>query len=158
MNKTATIIIILAIIVGGYFLLKDNDSKMNDDSMQNQDQMIDENSNTDGSSMNEGENTNNDTSMSDSKVKEIVVTASNFKFSSSEITVNKGDHVKIILKNGEGTHDLFLDGYNLKTKILNKEGQEDSIEFVAETTGTFEFYCTIGSHRAMGMTGNLIVK
>ncbi len=166
MNKTATTIIILLIIIGGgYFLLRNNDTEINDDQMENMDQTTSETSmKDDGTILDTSTDTSVDTTvkietpLTVGEVKEIVIDSSNFKFSTSEITVNQGDKVKIILKNGDGTHDLFLDGYKLKTKILNKPGEIDSIEFVASTKGTFEYYCTIGSHRAMGMTGNLIVK
>jgi plastocyanin len=32
------------------------------------------------------------------------------------------------------------------------------IEFVANKKGKFEYYCSVGEHRAMGMKGNLVVE
>lgn len=33
-----------------------------------------------------------------------------------------------------------------------------SVTFVADTLGTFEYYCSVGNHRAQGMVGNLVVE
>jgi len=37
-------------------------------------------------------------------------------------------------------------------------GQKTTVQFVANQTGTFEFYCGVGSHRDLGMVGQLIVQ
>ena len=85
------------------------------------------------------------------------VTAANFSFSPGTITVNKGDKVRIILNNTEGNHDFVIDEFNARTKVIRGAGQ-DIIEFTADKIGTFEYYCSVGSHREMGMKGSLIVK
>jgi len=54
-------------------------------------------------------------------------------------------------------HDFVVDEFGAKTDTL-QTGQSDTITFVADKTGTFEYYCSVGNHRAMGMKGNLIVK
>lgn len=102
----------------------------------------------------QAESTNN--TVNNTNVKEFTVSGSNFKFEPANITVNKGDTVKIIFKDDDGTHNLVVDGYNVSTRILS-DGQ-DSIQFVADKTGTFEYYCSVGSHRDLGMKGNLIVQ
>jgi len=89
--------------------------------------------------------------------KEFTVTAQNYSFTPSAITVKKGDKVKITLKNVEGFHDLKLDEFNVATERVS-EGQEKTIEFVADKTGTFEYYCSVGNHRAMGMKGTFTVE
>ncbi len=89
--------------------------------------------------------------------KTFTVTGQNFSFTPSEIRVSKDDKVKIIFKNADGTHDLRIDEFNAATKRI-RTGEEDTIEFVADKTGAFEYYCSVGSHRAMGMKGNLIVE
>lgn len=91
------------------------------------------------------------------EVKEFVVEGSNFKFVPNSITVNKGDTVRIVFKNVEGMHDWKIDEFDAATKII-KTGEEETIEFVADKSGTFEYYCSVGAHRANGMVGNLIVK
>ena len=48
----------------------------------------------------------------------------------------------------------------LAEKALEKinGGETDSIEFVADKVGTFEYYCSVGQHRSMGMVGKLTVE
>src|SRR3989344_2793385 len=81
-------------------------------------------------------------------VKEFIVKGSNYKFESATLNVKKGDRVKIILDNVEGFHDLKIDEFGVATKKING-GETDSIEFVADKVGTFEYYCSVGQHRSM---------
>lgn len=37
-------------------------------------------------------------------------------------------------------------------------GQEDVIEFTPDKAGSFEYYCSVGKHREMGMKGMLTVE
>jgi plastocyanin len=90
-------------------------------------------------------------------VKEIAVTGANFSFSPAEMRVKLGDTVRITFTNAEGFHDLVIDEFGVATKQL-KAGGVETVEFVASKTGTFESYCSVGSHRAMGMVGKLIVE
>jgi len=93
------------------------------------------------------------------EVKEFIVVGTDFKFFPAEIKVNAGDTVKITLKNPDVMpHDLKIDELNIATKIIAKGGVDDTIEFVADKRGTFEYYCSVGSHRAKGMIGKLIVE
>lgn len=92
-----------------------------------------------------------------SSVKTFTVTGKSFSFSVSQITVNKGDTVKIIFQNTEGNHDWVVDEFNAHTKVISA-GQSDTIQFIADKTGTFQYYCSVGAHRQLGMVGNLIVK
>ena len=93
----------------------------------------------------------------DQTVKEFNVDGSNFKFSVAEMKVNKGDTVKVIFNNVEGMHDWVVDEFNARTKQI-QAGESETITFVADQTGTFEYYCSVGKHRQMGMVGNLIVE
>ena len=91
------------------------------------------------------------------KVVEVTVVGSNMKFDTKEIKVKKGDKVRVTFKNSEGFHDWVLDEFNVATKQISA-GQEEVVEFTADKTGTFEYYCSVGKHRQMGMKGNLIVE
>ncbi len=92
-----------------------------------------------------------------STVREFAVAGSNYKFEPNTITVKKGDTVKITFTNAEGFHDFVLDEFNVKTKKIGLGGK-DSVQFVADKTGSFQYYCSVGKHRAMGMWGTLKVK
>lgn len=91
------------------------------------------------------------------EVKTFTLVAKNFSFSVPEIRVKKGDTVKVILQNESGFHDFVLDEFNVRTKQTNS-GETAEVQFLADKTGEFEYYCSVGSHRAMGMKGKLIVE
>lgn len=92
-----------------------------------------------------------------SSVKEFTVDGDNFAFSLATMTVKKGDTVRVTFNNVEGFHDWKIDEFNVATSKLNAGGTE-TVEFVATEAGSFEYYCSVGSHRAMGMKGTLIVE
>ncbi len=91
------------------------------------------------------------------EVKSFTVNGKSFSFSPSEIKVKKGDTVKITFKDTDGFHDLVIDEFNARTSRING-GEAAEMTFVADKTGKFEYYCSVGSHRAKGMTGTLIVE
>lgn len=101
--------------------------------------------------------TSKEVSNSEIAVKEFIVTGAKFSFTPNMIEVKKGDKVKIIFKNSDGFHDLKLDEFNVATSQI-QTGAEESVEFIADKAGSFEYYCSVGSHRQMGMKGTLIVK
>ena len=89
-------------------------------------------------------------------VKEFTVTGSSFAFAPNTLSVKKGDTVKIIFKNSGGMHDFVIDEFSARTKQI-QGGSEDSVTFVADKAGAFEYYCSVGKHRQMGMKGTLTV-
>jgi len=90
-------------------------------------------------------------------VTEVIVKSSNYKFESNTINAKQGDKVKITVFNEEGTHNLFIKGYDLKTDIDSSPNVQ-VIEFVADQPGNFEFWCKVSGHKALGMNGVLIVE
>ncbi|MBI3232249.1 MAG: cupredoxin domain-containing protein [Candidatus Doudnabacteria bacterium] len=101
--------------------------------------------------------TPNPTPVMQGEVKTFTVEAKNFSFSPSEIKVKKGVRVKIILNNTQGFHDWVLDEFDAKTKQVMGPATAEA-EFIASKTGRFEYYCSVGQHREMGMKGNLVVE
>lgn len=91
------------------------------------------------------------------EVKEFTVESKGLNFTPSEIKVKKGDKVKITYKNTLGQHKFTLDEFNVKTKLLGA-GEEETVEFTADQTGEFEYYCSVPGHRQAGMKGMLIVE
>jgi len=85
-------------------------------------------------------------------VKEFFIFGKNFSFEPAMITVKKGDKVKIIFENTSGFHDFVIDEFGIATKQTNSPTTE-ILEFTADKTGSFEYYCSVGTHRAMGMKG-----
>ena len=100
--------------------------------------------------------TGQDTVMIDPNAQVFEVRGVNYSFDVSEIKVKKGETVTINFESTDGFHDLVIDAFNVKTKKV-QPGAKTSITFVANEAGTFEYYCSIGSHRAHGMVGKLVV-
>lgn len=98
-----------------------------------------------------------DTASATQGVKEFTVTGKKFSFTPSSITVKKEGRMKIIFKNIEGIHDFRINEFGVATKQIG-EGTQDIVEFTADKTGSFEYYCSVGQHRAMGMKGTLTVQ
>jgi nitrite reductase (NO-forming) len=90
-------------------------------------------------------------------VKEFTVDGSSFEFDPKTITVSKGDTVKITFKDNDGRHDLVVDGYNVRTNVIGP-GATDTVEFVADKSGSFEYFCSVSNHKELGMTGKLVVQ
>ncbi len=145
--------LLLVAAIGGYFLLGNNKKQ---DAMQ----MEQTAQPTQQAVPTAAETTMEDASgsaMSDIEGQDIVVEGGDFFFKPNEIRVKKGEKVTITLSNAGGFHNLVIDEFNVKTKII-KDGEEETVTFTPDKAGTFEFYCSVGNHRAMGMKGKLIVE
>jgi len=90
-------------------------------------------------------------------VSEFTLDSFNFGYSQTELRVNEGDTVTINLTSSDGFHDWVVDEFKAATEKI-QEGETTSVTFVADTAGTYEFYCSVGSHREQGMVGTLIVE
>ncbi len=104
-----------------------------------------------------GQNSNAVLSAQNSKAKEFRVSGKNFLFAPAQIRVKQGETVRLVFDNTQGFHDLRIDGYNVGTKQFY-EGNSEAVEFIANKIGSFEYYCSVGSHRQQGMRGALIVE
>lgn len=85
------------------------------------------------------------------------VSGTNFAFSQTTIRVNEGDTVRIVFTSEDGFHDWVLDEFNAATEQVPTGGVTE-VTFVADKAGTYEYYCSVGEHRANGMVGSLIVE
>ncbi|MBI2572343.1 cupredoxin domain-containing protein [Candidatus Woesearchaeota archaeon] len=91
-----------------------------------------------------------------------LITGENFKFvmdgkDAPELRVKEGDTVRIEFSSTDGFHDWVVDEFDAHTQKV-RPGTPTSVEFVASKKGTFEYYCSVGSHRQQGMKGKLIVE
>ncbi|MEP7166811.1 MAG: cupredoxin domain-containing protein [Candidatus Woesebacteria bacterium] len=98
-----------------------------------------------------------ESAMKSENAKIFTVTGKNFSFDVKEMKVKKGDTVTVTFKNEDGFHDWRVDEFNAATKQI-PAGKEDTVTFIADKTGTFEYYCSVGQHRKNGMVGKLIVE
>ena len=100
-----------------------------------------------------------ETPISDDEVaaKVFNLTGENFAFSTKEIRVQEGDTVIINFESTGGFHDWVIDEFGAATEKV-REGEKTTVTFVADKAGTYEYYCSVGEHRAAGMVGKLIVE
>lgn len=91
------------------------------------------------------------------EIKEFNLENKGLTFTASEMKVKKGDRVKVTFTVKQGMHDFTLDEFGIQTKTM-KVGESDTVEFVADKAGSFEYYCSVTGHRQAGMKGMLIVE
>jgi plastocyanin len=106
---------------------------------------------------NDDEGGETDESAMTPEVKEFNVSGKNFSFEPALITVKKGDTVKITFDNTAGFHDFKIDEFSVATTQASSPDSQ-TVEFIAGKTGDFEYYCSVGNHRAQGMVGVLRVE
>lgn len=87
----------------------------------------------------------------------ISVEAGSFYFEPNEIRVKKDQKIRIELNSVSMMHDFVIDKLNVSTEII-QSGDTGIVEFTPDQTGEFEFYCSVGNHRQLGMVGKLIVE
>ncbi|PIR76784.1 MAG: hypothetical protein COU32_00205 [Candidatus Magasanikbacteria bacterium CG10_big_fil_rev_8_21_14_0_10_42_10] len=103
-----------------------------------------------------------DMTVTDTNNVTFALTGKNFSFfmdgqTAPVLKVKEGSTVHIDFTSEGGFHDWKIDEFSAATERV-QSGDTTSIEFVANKKGTFEYYCSVGSHRANGMFGTLIVE
>lgn len=93
----------------------------------------------------------------DSEVLVFEIEGENYSYSQDEIVVPVGSKVRIVFTSTNGFHDWKVDEFDVSTQTVST-GRTSTVEFVADTAGEFEYYCSVGDHRANGMVGTLIVQ
>ena len=90
------------------------------------------------------------------KTKKFSITAKQWSFEPGTIRVNLGDIVEIRLKSIDVTHSFILSAFGVNEKL--EPGKEIKIEFVADKTGEFSFFCNVPCGRGHNnMNGKIIV-
>ena len=82
------------------------------------------------------------------------MTSANFLFNPKEITAKVGQPITIHFRNS-GFHTFTIDELGVNKTVST--GSE-TVTFTADKKGRFPYYCTVGSHRALGMEGVLVVE
>jgi heme/copper-type cytochrome/quinol oxidase subunit 2 len=93
----------------------------------------------------------------DSSKTTVEIEAGSFFYDPREIRVKKGTKVEIVLTAKDMMHDFNIDELGVKLPIT-QAGNTNTLEFVADTVGEFEYYCSVGQHRSLGQVGTLIVE
>ena len=71
----------------------------------------------------------------------IRVEASQFSYSPSTISVNRGDTVTIELISADVVHGVYIDGYGVSVEA--DPGQSKTLTFTANQPGSFRFRCNV---------------
>jgi plastocyanin len=87
------------------------------------------------------------------------ITMSNFTFSPNIIEASPGETLTISLTSLGGTHDFVIDELDVQSLLLgSNESQDLTITIPDNASGmTYQFYCSVGNHREMGMVGEIRV-
>ena len=95
--------------------------------------------------------------LSSSSVKEFTMTAKQFEFAPSMITVKEGDTVKLHITSSDVTHGFSLPAFGVNAQL--PAGETNDVQFVADKKGTYTFACSVicGSGHS-GMKGTLVVE
>lgn len=72
--------------------------------------------------------------------KEIYIRAFRYGYDPSTITINKGDHVTLVVEAQDSIHGLYIEGYDIKVEDITP-GSPVKIEFTANYVGTFRIRC-----------------
>lgn len=78
-------------------------------------------------------------------------------YTPNQITVKKGEHVKLVLKSADVTHGFAIDELDIATEVA--PGPPKIVEFTPQRAGRFEFYCVVRCGKDhLKMRGALIVQ
>lgn len=83
--------------------------------------------------------------------------AENFTFGEDEILVDQDSVVTVRVTNVSGSHDFVIDELGVNTGLI-EEGSFVDVTIPTDQVGEFTYYCSVGSHRAQGMEGTLIIQ
>jgi len=159
MNYMIGIIVLVLLFVGGYYFMTKNSVTESGDAMM-------EETKTEEVMEEKTETTEEGAMMEESKVmaevdatgvQAVSVEGGMFYYEPSKIVVKKGVPVKVTFESVEGMHDFVVDDLDVKSKIIT-EGNTTEVEFIVDEAGEYEFYCSVGDHKARGMVGTLIVE
>ncbi len=79
-----------------------------------------------------------------------------FYFKPNSLKVKLGQLVTINIDTAGGMHTFTID--ELGVNVNTPGGQVTTVTFTPTKKGTFEFYCAMAGHRAKGQVGTLIVE
>lgn len=91
------------------------------------------------------------------EVRTIEIVARRWIFEPAEIKVKKGERVKLKITSQDVTHGFSLPEFKISEVLM--PGKDINVEFVADKTGRFSFFCSVqcGSGHS-NMKGILIVE
>lgn len=107
---------------------------------------------------------------------ELHVQTKDVKFTRTELTARAGVPTELTLENLDDVeHDFQIDELDVEVleggaehdgghdsggdlAVHTEGGETDTVTFVVNEPGTYEFYCTVSGHKDAGMVGTLVVQ
>ncbi|MBI4037977.1 cupredoxin domain-containing protein [Candidatus Curtissbacteria bacterium] len=89
--------------------------------------------------------------------KEFLMENEGFNFTVKEMEVEAYDRVRVTFKVNRGEHTWTIKEFNVSTRVLSP-GEEETIEFVADRPGSYEYFSSVADQRNLGMRGRLVVR
>lgn len=149
-------LVLMAVLVGGYLLMKANTGK----------EVVTTTNKTVASptTMVEGSETTEEVTTATVGDEAVVqdgvvlnVEGGSFYFKPNVIRAKVDQEINIKFTSVGGMpHDFVIDEFKVNTKEITEDSLD--VAFTPDKVGTFEFYCSVGSHRKMGMKGTLIIE
>jgi len=152
---------VLAVVLSGCTLtqtkdeaivIEDDTQMMEDNKVESDDQMM-EDDKTEEDSMMEDESSVKEVSMD--SFTEIIDGKYFPQFSVKEITVKKGQTLRLKINTTSGMHNFKIDEFDVFSETPT--GEVTTIEFTPDQVGEFVYYCAKPGHRALGHWGTLKV-
>jgi len=89
-----------------------------------------------------------------------VATTAPYAYSPATLSAKAGSLVNLTYTNNDPVpiqmHNWVLDEGDAETDVVGV-GASASVTFTAPDAGTYEFYCSVGNHRTLGMVGTFTV-
>lgn len=86
---------------------------------------------------------------------EVIIKASNYKFSHKNLTVNLGQTLQIKLESEDSPHTFTIEELGINEEFTF--GTNSNVEFKADKKGVYKFYCNVPGHKEEGMEGTITV-
>ncbi len=151
-------IVVVIAVIGGYMVMRNGSSEQAENTENREGTVAEE-----SSEKMEGETESIEAEgaytgvVDEQGVRVIEVEAGSFYYKPNVMKVKKGETVRIVMNSVSMMHDFNIDELGVKLPIV-KDGDSGTIEFVAGEVGTFEYYCSVGQHRANGQVGMITVE
>lgn len=147
MNKTLLAIVGIAVVLGGWWLVKKNVAVP---------------ATGDTVSTESVATTSPSVPLRGEQVEEqslnITISGSEFKYEPAAISAKVGQTVTVVYKNvGAYPHNFVIDELGVKSQTI-KSGETETFNFTPSKAGTFAFYCSLPNHREKGMVGTISVN
>jgi uncharacterized cupredoxin-like copper-binding protein len=88
----------------------------------------------------------------------VAVSATEFRFSPSNIDVKAGETTFRLKNDGGAPHALEIEGQGIEEETEVITGGQSTTLKVDLEPGKYEIYCPVGNHRQMGMQGEVTVS